>query len=46
LLHLAGVSGAGLVQKGLQVNIGGLREALRINYGWSGEKINLKLREL
>src|SRR6266850_705679 len=29
-----------------QVDIGGLRAELRINYGWSSEKINLKLREL
>ena len=32
--------------KGPQVDIGGLRAEFRINYGWSGEKINLKLREL
>jgi hypothetical protein len=32
--------------KGLQVDISGLRADLWINHGWSGEKINLNLREL
>jgi len=44
--RLAAVSSAGLVHKDRRLDIGDLRAELRVNYGWSGEKINLKLCEL